>query len=71
MILKNLTLVYLKKLKLIINLTDYPLGTPRYFAPEIWCEYECTEAVDVYAFAMIAYEIVTGEIPLIEFKFKK
>ena len=56
---------------MIINLTDYPLGTPRYFAPEIWCEYECTEAVDVYAFAMIAYEIVTGEIPLIEFKFKK
>ena len=36
-------------------------GSPVYSAPEILISNECTKASDVYAFAMIAYEIITKE----------
>lgn len=43
------------------------IGTPIYMAPELFqqnCRYG--PAVDVFAFAMIAYEIVTGKVPLVD-----
>ena len=39
-------------------------GTPAYIAPEIWDDPEYTKAADVYSFAYIMYEIMTGEVPL-------
>lgn len=44
------------------------LGTPPYISPEIWRKNEYTKASDVYAFAMIVYEIITNEVPLKKFK---
>lgn len=38
-------------------------GTPNYIAPEIYEEDSYTKAGDVYAFAMIIYEIMTLKIP--------
>ena len=38
-------------------------GTPRYAAPELFANKEQTEASDVYAFALIVYEILTAKIP--------
>ena len=47
----------------LINLTA-DLGTPLYMAPELLKDEEWYgKGVDVYAFALIAYEIVTGKIP--------
>lgn len=49
------------------------IGTPLYMAPELLDikeKYEYTTAVDVYAFSMLAYEIVTGKLPFYEFKNK-
>lgn len=43
-------------------------GTPVYIAPEIWTDYEYSKASDVYAFAIIVYEILTNERALIELK---
>ena len=51
--------------------TKGQIGTPLYMAPELLDEkdeYEYTTGVDVYAFAMIAYEICTGEYPFHELK---
>ena len=39
------------------------IGTPLYIAPEIWDHYEYSKAVDVYAFGLIVFEIVTTEVP--------
>lgn len=38
-------------------------GTPRYISPEIWKSYQYTKACDVYAFAIIVFEIMTLEKP--------
>ena len=38
-------------------------GTPIYLAPEIWDRNEYTKAGDVYAFSIIAYEMITLEEP--------
>ena len=43
------------------------IGTPPYTAPEIWYEYKHSKSSDVYAFAMIVYEIITGEKPFDNF----
>lgn len=38
-------------------------GTPIYIPPESWKDHEYTKAGDVYAFAMISYEMLTLEEP--------
>ncbi|RHZ69557.1 hypothetical protein Glove_283g148 [Diversispora epigaea] len=38
-------------------------GVLPYIAPEVLCEEEYTKAADVYSFAMIIYEIITGFAP--------
>ena len=43
-------------------------GTPIYIAPEIWRNNEYSKASDVYAFGMIAYEIMTCQKPFKEFQ---
>ncbi|KAK8842485.1 hypothetical protein M9Y10_026074 [Tritrichomonas musculus] len=43
--------------------TKIALGTPIYMAPEIWNSYDYTKAVDVYAFSLIVYEIITNVKP--------
>ncbi|KAK8852781.1 hypothetical protein M9Y10_017771 [Tritrichomonas musculus] len=43
------------------------IGTPVYMAPELFNgEEQYSPKVDVYAFAMLAYEIVTGKVPFKE-----
>ena len=43
------------------------IGTPLYMAPELFNgDEEYTSSVDVYAFSMLAYEIVTGKVPYYE-----
>ncbi|KAK8837550.1 hypothetical protein M9Y10_036550 [Tritrichomonas musculus] len=43
------------------------IGTPLYMAPELLRGEDCYSAsVDVYAFSILAYEIVTGEEPFSE-----
>jgi hypothetical protein len=39
------------------------VGTAHYTAPEIWDDGDGSWEVDVYAYGMTVYEIVTGEIP--------
>jgi serine/threonine protein kinase len=40
-------------------------GTYDYAAPEQWkAETPCTEKVDVFAFGLVAYEIISGELPV-------
>jgi serine/threonine protein kinase len=36
------------------------VGTPLYKAPKVYDEGECTAAVNVYAFALILYELLVG-----------
>ncbi|KAK8880401.1 hypothetical protein M9Y10_003073 [Tritrichomonas musculus] len=43
-------------------------GTIHYMAPEIHTKKEYTKATDVYAFAIIVYEIITNEIPFSNLK---
>ena len=38
-------------------------GSLRYMAPELFREEAATAAADVYAFGVIAYELLTGELP--------
>lgn len=45
------------------DLLTIPKKTPVYAAPEIWQNQENTKATDVYSFALIVYEIMTGQIP--------
>lgn len=37
------------------------IGTPIYMAPEILYKYEYSEFSDAYAFAMLAYELITNQ----------
>lgn len=46
-------------------------GTPIYLAPEIITEEKYSKASDVYAFAYIIFEIMTGEIPFKDFTFNQ
>jgi len=39
------------------------LGTPGYIAPEIYRGQEASAASDIYAFGVIAYETLTGQLP--------
>ena len=49
------------------NLTSNPAasfeGTPIYIAPEIWSDFQYSTKSDVYAYSIILYEIITGEVP--------
>lgn len=45
------------------NQTQEIKGTPIYISPEIWEEKDYSNAGDVYAFAFIVYEIITGKKP--------
>ncbi|KAK8889143.1 hypothetical protein M9Y10_033887 [Tritrichomonas musculus] len=53
--------------KVIENCSDI-LGTPPYISPEIWKKSDYTKASDVYAFAMIVFEIMTNEEPAMQFR---
>lgn len=52
-----------------INLTTQ-IGTPLYMAPEIFSSSEYGPGVDVYAFAILAYEIITGKEPYADLREK-
>ncbi|HEX8735372.1 MAG TPA: serine/threonine-protein kinase [Pyrinomonadaceae bacterium] len=44
--------------------TQRSIGTLLYIAPEqLWGKLEQTPAVDIYAFAIVVYEMLTGELP--------
>ena len=43
--------------------TGLPVGTPAYMAPEIAAGAAATAAVDRYALAVVAYEMLTGSLP--------
>lgn len=43
-------------------------GTPAYAAPEIWKNHDYRKEGDVYAFSLIAYEIITNEKPFNDFQ---
>ena len=49
--------------------TDGIKGTPIYMSPEIWRNGEYSKASDVYAFAIIVYELITKEKPFENFNF--
>lgn len=55
--------------KSAIDSTNDLKGTPIYMAPEIYNSHEYTKAVDVYAFALIVYEIMTNEQPFSDIPF--
>ena len=38
-------------------------GTPAYMAPELLSENIFTEKTDVYAYAIVIWEVLTGEVP--------
>lgn len=44
-------------------------GTPLYMAPEMLAEEIYSEYTDVYAFSFIVYEIMSAEIPFLDFNF--
>lgn len=56
-----------------LNLQSMPkfVGTPNYMAPEIIAGEQCSTKGDVYAFAFIVYEIVTGLRPFDGYSFTK
>ncbi len=41
-------------------------GTPAYMAPECFAEERISHAVDVYAFGMLLWEMLTGRVPWAE-----
>lgn len=48
-----------------MGLTDHPVGTPEFMAPEMY-EERYDESVDVYAFGMCMLEMGTSEYPYSE-----
>lgn len=40
------------------------IGTPQYMAPELFLGDRATEATDIYSLGVIAYEMLTGQLPL-------
>ena len=42
------------------------VGTPAYMAPELWEGHEATPASDMWAFGLVAYEMLTGTHPLVQ-----
>lgn len=49
------------------QLLNEEVGTPIYMAPEIFNEEYFTHMIDVYAFAFLAYELITGNKPFTEY----
>ncbi len=43
--------------------TGVLVGTPEYMAPELWEGQEASKASDIYAFCVLAYEMLAGEVP--------
>jgi len=43
--------------------TGVLVGTPEYMAPELWEGHEASKASDIYAFGVLTYEMLTGEVP--------
>lgn len=43
--------------------TGVLVGTPEYMAPELWEGKEASKASDIYAFGVLVYEMLTGEVP--------
>ena len=41
-------------------------GTPRYMAPEAYRDELCTEKIDIYSFAMLTWEMLTGQVGVSE-----
>ena len=50
-----------------LNMTG-KTGSLLYMAPEVWCSQPYNKAVDVYSFAMIAFELIEGKQPFGEEK---
>ncbi|HEY1493255.1 MAG TPA: protein kinase [Candidatus Solibacter sp.] len=48
----------------VSSATRQQVGTPQYMAPEQLANDPVTKATDVYAFGLIAYEVLTGRRPL-------
>ena len=46
-----------------LNINSYGAGTVNYMAPELFGDERADEKVDVYSFAMILYETLTGKQP--------
>jgi len=42
---------------------DAVMGTPLYIPPEIWLRAPATERSDLYAFGLVLYELLAGELP--------
>lgn len=42
-------------------------GTPAYMAPKIFTDEYFTHKIDIYSFALIAYELITGKKPFSEY----
>ncbi|MEM4408694.1 MAG: serine/threonine-protein kinase, partial [Candidatus Caldarchaeum sp.] len=43
--------------------TGVLVGTPEYMAPELWEGKEASKSSDIYAFGILVYEMLTGEVP--------
>ncbi len=43
--------------------TGVLVGTPEYMAPELWEGRDASKASDIYAFGVLVYEMLTGEVP--------
>lgn len=43
--------------------TGVLVGTPEYMAPELWEGKEASKVSDIYAFGVLVYEMLTGEVP--------
>lgn len=56
-------MVFQKKNQKNTDQTQEIKGTPIYVSPEIWENNDYSSAGDVYAFAFIVYEILTGKKP--------